>query len=242
MVKLEYNKQSVNVPESWADVTLGVYETIYFLKPESHRDRVAMVALACQVEADILLNWPAEIFNTIVSYLGFIFGDNPETARPYIETPSQRYVIAIEEALTLGEWIDAEEVQKAGQGVISGVLAIVCRPAGEAYDPIVTDARRDMFKALPMSEVLGAMAFFLRCSQILEKHTKTSIRLQELVALLPRSIKPTLRPGGGIKLSQIFAAARYWILTELLHYQLRKYLRSYNSRSTKKLRTMRSAN
>lgn len=236
MVTIEYNKRTINVPQSWEDVTLGLYEEVYFLKPETHRGRVALVAKICQVEADLLFNWPAEIFNIIVAHIDFIFGDNPTPASPIVEINGVTHCVAIDDVLTLGEWIDAEDVQKKAENIISGVLCIVCRPTGEKYDPVVSDARRAEFAALPMSKVLGVMAFFLQCKHVLEQHTAASMKLQAAVAQLPRFTNLFLRRGAGIKWWRILPAVRYLVLTMLLRYQLRRYLRSY---STKKIETRR---
>lgn len=240
MVTIEYNKRKIDVPQSWEDVTLGLYEEVYFLQPETHRDRVALVAKLCKAEPELLLDWPAEIFNIVVEHINFIFGDNPALPSATVDINGTPFCVSIEDALTLGEWIDAEEVQKRGENIISGVLSIVCRPVGEKYDPIITDARREQFAALPMVKVLGVMAFFLQCKQISEKHTQVSMQLLEAAALLPRFTNLFLRRGAGIKWWRISHAVRYLILTQLLRYQLRRYLRSCNTKKIKMRQTKRS--
>lgn len=51
-------------------------------------------------------------------------------------------------------------MQKQGKNVLSNILAIVCRPVGEKYDCKNNDERREVFAALPVSKVLGVLAFF----------------------------------------------------------------------------------
>jgi hypothetical protein len=157
---MEYNTVGIEVPESWDDITLGFYETLYTEKPGTARERAALAAKICKVDADLLLSWPAEVFNRIVGYIDFLFRDNPAPPSPVVGAGGVNYIVPIEDELSLGAWVDADDVQKKGENVLSNILAIVCRPAGEAYDHKNNEARQAMFAALPVSRVLGALAFF----------------------------------------------------------------------------------
>lgn len=228
MVKIEVNNDAVNVPQSWDDITLGDYESFYKDKPVSGRERVEYVAKILKTDAAVLLGWPAEVFNTIVETLGFLFVDSPVAATPVVDVDGKPFIVSIEDKISLGAWVDAEEAQKAGEAVLSNVLAIVCRPAGEAYDYQLNEARQKQFAALPVSKVLGVLAFFLQCRTALDKRTEVYMKLRQIVDLLPRNIKPFLSRGGGIKLFQIWQATKYYALTLLLNYRLRKLSRLYN--------------
>lgn len=229
MVKIEVNNVTVNVPQSWDEITLGDYETYYKDKPETGRQRAEYVAKILKMDAAVLLSWPAEVFNMIVDTLGFLFSDNPIEATPVVDVDGTPYIVAIEDKITLGAWVDAEEAQKADKDVLSNVLAIVCRPAGEAYDYQLNEKRQRQFAALPMSKVLGVLAFFLRCKSDLDKLTAAYTKVRQIVDLLPPSIKPFRARGGGIKLLRIWQAMRYYALIKLLNYRLRKLSRSYNT-------------
>lgn len=229
MVELEYENVKISVPESWDDIKLGAYEAFHKAKPETHRQRVAQVALVCQIDPDLLLSWPTEVFNRIVGFVKFIFEDNTTPPSPEIEIDGVKYVVPIEDQLTLGAYVDADEVQKAGEGVLSGVLAIVCRPVGEAYDYQNNEARAAMFADLPVSKVLGVLAFFLQLKVASDTLTATFLKLQTLADLLPQNINSSLKIGVGIKLSRIWPILKYYVSTKLLRYQLRKLSRSYNT-------------
>lgn len=228
MVKIEVNDVTVNVPQSWDDITLGDYETFYRDKPVSGRERVEYVAKILKIDAMVLLNWPAEVFNMIVETLGFLFVDNPIAATPVVDVDGVPFIVPIEDKISLGAWVDAEEAQKADEAVLSNVLAIVCRPAGETYDYQLNEARQKQFAALPVSKVLGVLAFFLQCRTVLDRRTEAYTKLHQIAALLPRSIKPFLSRGGGIRLSQIWRATKYYALIVLLNYRLRKLSHLYN--------------
>lgn len=234
MVEIEYNDVKISVPESWDDITLGVYEKFHKQKPVTHRERVTQTALVCGIDPELLLGWPTEVFNEVVRIAGFIFKDTNTEPTPIVDVNGTPYVVPIEDELTLGAYVDADEVQKTSDAVLSNVLAIVCRPAGEKYDHRQNDERAAMFAALPVSKVLGVLGFFLHCKQALDRHTAAYSNLRELGALLPQNIGSLLKRTGGIKLSRIWPTLRYLGLMLSLKNQLRKCLRSYN---TKTIRT-----
>lgn len=234
MIKLEYNKIKVEIPESWDDITLGFYETFYAEIPETARDRAAFVARVCRMDEEVLLGWPVEIFNRITHYLGFLFEDNPTEPCPAVRVDGVNYIVPIEEELSLGAWVDADEAQKSGEAVLSNVLAIVCRPAGEAYTYKNNASRQAMFAALPVSRVLGVLAFFLHFKNEYERRTAAYTALVQAYDRLPPSTVNLLRRGGGIRLSQIWPAMKYLVLMRSLKGRLQRFSRSYN---TGKIRT-----
>lgn len=240
MVTIEFNSVTVKVPESWDDITLGVYEQVYGEKPESARARVALVAKVCGIDPETLLSWPAEVFNRIVGYILFIYGDNPVPPSAFCTIDGTRYIVPVEDELTLGAWVDADEAQKERVNPISSVLAIVCRPAGEEYDYKNNEVRQKLFAAQPMTKVLGVMAFFLHCKQTLEAHLRVYGSLCQAADQLPRNIKLLRSPGTGIKLSRIPAVIRYYYLTRLLRYRLRKYSRIYSTDALRKSQKTRN--
>lgn len=242
MVELEYNNQKIQVPTNWGEITLGEYETFYEAKPQSKREEVELTARICKVDPEILLSWPAEVFGEILDRIHFIFSDNPEPPSPFVEIDGVKYVVPIETELTLGAWVDADEVQKAGDKVLSNVLAIVCRPAGEAYDYRNNEGRAALFAAQPVKKIQGVLAFFLHYKTEYERRTKAFTALAETADQLPRSIKPFHLLGGGIKLSQTWRAIKYYVLMKSLHYQLRKFSRSYSTKKIKEKPKKHSAN
>ena len=233
MVQIEYNKTKISVPQSWDDITLGFYESFYAERPETSRQQVAMVAKICNTEAETLLAWPTEIFDRIVEYIAFIFRDNPAQPCPYIETGGVKYMVSIEDELCLGEWVDIDEVQKTGENLFSNILAIVCRPAGEEYNARNNESRAALFAALPVSKVLGVLAFFLHCKTVLDNRTAAYSNLLLLTDQLPRNIKPLLNRGDGTRSLPIWPTLKYFVSMTLLRFRLRRFLRSFNTGKTK---------
>lgn len=242
MVTIEFNGVKIDVPSNWEDVTVGHYESFYLDNPETTRERVGLIAKVCKVDVAVLLEWPAEVFNIIVERCDFLFTDNDAKPDPTIKIGEITYVVPIEDKLTLGAYVDADAVQKDGDQVLSQLLAIVCRPPGEEYNYENSDARAAMFAALPVSEVLGVLAFFLQCSAALMKRTKAFTNLAQAVESLPPTIRNSPRRGGGIRLLWTWRATRYMILTKQLNWRLQKLLLSYNTSGIKGTRTRRKTN
>jgi len=242
MTKIEYDGTEILVPTSWDDVTVATFEKFHKDKAVTHRDRVARIALVCNVDAEVLFQWPTEVFSVIVSKADFIFKETKTEPSPIIEIDGLKYIVAAEESLSLGEYVDADDVQKNSEAILSNLLAIICRPAGEAYNPKLNDERAALFAAQPVSKVLGVLAFFLHCKQILDKHTAAYSSLRAMYDLLPQNTATLLKRTGGIKLSRIWPTIRYYVSMRLLKNQLRKCLHSYNTATIKQTPKKRNVN
>lgn len=233
MKHINCNGKKVSVPESWDEITLGLYETFYTDKPTNAHEQIILVAKVCQTDHKTLLDYPLETFNQIVDYIGFIFKDDPPEACPYIEIEKTKYLINVEDRLSLGEWVDLDEVQKKGENILSNILSIVCRPAGEKYNYQNNETRREMFAALPVSKVLGVLAFFLHSKNEYDKRTEAYSKLMQAVGLLPKDIKTLSKNGVGIRLLLTWRGIKYYVLMKLIHYRLRRFLPSLNTGAIK---------
>lgn len=241
MDKIQYLDETIEVPTGWHEVKLRAYEKHYKDKPQTLREKVVLIARICEIDENMLLEWPSDVFNVIAARTAFIFEPHTVEPKPSIKIEGVTYVIPIEEKLSLGAYIDADEVLKGDDRVLSQTLAITCRPAGETYDPDKVDARAEMFAGLSMAEVQPLLSFFLRCRGAYEARTTAFTNLTQAVDLLPLSIKAFRKPGGGISLSQTWQAIKYFCLIVLLRYRLRKCSRLYNSNGIKTSRKQRSA-
>lgn len=220
---IEYKDLKINIPTGWHEVTLGDWDQLHTLPTATPRDRVAFVLRACKQDPDEWLKAPIEVFNAIVGAAKFLFEDPQTEPSPEITIDGQRFVIPIEDSLELGAWIDADEAQKENELV--GVLATVCRPAGQAYDPKASDERRPLFAALPMTEAFKLLGFFLLCAEKSQRLTTMYSTLNRLAAKLPPSTSVFRNIGAGTKLLRIWPIMKYYVLKALLDYRLRRHLR-----------------
>ena len=242
MTIIEYEAYRLEIPDKWEENKLAKYDQFHGKRPESFRERVALLLDICGIDPESLMSAPTEIFNRIVQITAFIFAESNVKGVPFIVVEDIKYIVSTEESLTLGEWIDIEEVQKAGDNVLSNVLAIVCRPAGEEYDYRNNDKRQKMFANLPVSSVLGVLGFFLQQKQLYEKVTIEFLTLLEIAELLPPNTELLRSLGGGIGLLKTWRAVKFWILKELLNYQLRRYSRILFTYKTKRGRKRHKGN
>lgn len=239
MNKYEFNDKTVLVPTGWDDLTVGTYDKMWHLKPKTPRERANIVAIACGVDLQVFLDEPTEVFNAVMHDVAFLFEDNPQPPVPHVIVGSDKYNVAIENKLSFGEYIDVDDVQKNSDAILSNVLAIVCRPAGEKYNPDNNDDRAAMFAALPVSQVQGVLAFFLLNWQLSTRRTQLFANLREMVDQLPPNIGALLKNGASIRLYRIWQIMKYCALMMLLRARLRKYSHSYSIKGTKAPRKLR---
>lgn len=241
MDKIQYLDETIEVPTGWHEVKLRAYEQHYKTQPQNLREKVVLIAKICEIDENMLLAWPSDAFISIAASTAFIFQPHTAEAKPSIKIGDVTYVIAVEEKLSLGAYIDADEVLKEQDRALSQMLAITCRPAGEAYNPDLVDQRAEMFAGLSMEEVQPLLSFFLLCRDASEARTTAFTNLVQAVDLLPRNIRSSRKPGAGISLSQTWQAIKYYCLITLLRYRLRKFSRLYNSNAIRNTQTKRSA-
>lgn len=228
MKKYEYKGIPVNVPEGWHEIKLSLYDKIWSLKPQTARERANVIATVCGVELEVFLAWPTDIFNLVLKDLNFLFSTDKADPVPYIEIGPDKYHIAIETRLSFGEYIDVDAIQKEekyANAILSNILAVVCRPAGEAYDPNNNEVRAQIFAELPVAQVRGVLAFFLRCYELSTQRMQMLNDLRETANLLLKSSAPLLKRGVGIKWWRIYQIIKFYILTRLLRARLSKFLR-----------------
>lgn len=242
MDKIEYEGTTVQVPTSWEDVTLAVYEANYKREATTLREKVAVMAGVCGVEPAEFMGWAVEAFDAVVSRLMFIFEPHNAEPSPIIEIDGVKYSVPCEDSLTLAQWVDAEQAHKDGTDEISTVLAIVCQPVGATYDPAQTNERIKLFKSQSMSKIQPLISFFLLRRQQFETKTAVFSKLGASTDLLAQNIATFRKRGAGTKLSRIRRGITYWTLTAWYNYRLKKLLRSYSTEKLKPRQRKRREN
>lgn len=222
MIKVEFNDVKIEVPESWKDIKLAEYEKLYLHHPQTKQEQVAFIAEVCGMDVNLLLDSPAQVFNTIAGIVDFVF-DNELPPAANVKIDGTEYFISLADKLTLGEWIDVENIITGdSETKLSEMLAILCRPVGEKYNPDLAAARAAMFRNLPCEKALPLISFFLskkRESEAILNHY--SSRIAQANQYL-RDIKTFAVNGGGIKLLPIWQRTRCTYLIRSLEKQLTK--------------------
>lgn len=171
-----------NVPTSWAEVTLGQVQELDALN-ESTPSLTKVVSVLSRKPLEEVEQLPLQFTNSIISKMDFI------RERPEIE-PSvscviggERYSVNVTEEMRLGEFVAVETVLSADKGDVAGVLAVICRKAGEVYDSEfenkVVVERKKMFLDAPCTAVLPVVAFFLLRWEICENSSLRYSQMKE---------------------------------------------------------------
>ena len=222
MIKVEFNDLKLEIPESWEEIKLATYERYYMQSPETKMEQVAFIAGLCNIDINILLESPTQVFNTIAGITDFVF-DNELPPSNNVKISGIEYFISFADKLTLGEWVDAENVISSdSEYKLSELLAILCRPIGEKYNPDLAAGRADMFKNINCDKALPLISFFLskkkRSEEILSHYSMVMAQAGQFL----KDTKTFAASGDGIKLLPIWQRIRYTYLIRSLEKQLAK--------------------
>lgn len=222
MVTVELNNVKLEIPENWSDIKLSRYEKLYMQKPETKLDQVHFVADVCNIGANVLLESPAQVFNALAEIVDFVFDSELPPANA-VKMGDTEYFVSFADKLTLGEWVDAENVIGSdSEYKLSELLAILCRPAGEKYNPDLLGERTEMFKNLTCDKALPLISFFLSKKREYEAILNHYSTVMDQAARFLKDTKTFAINGGGIKRLPIWQRIRYTYLIRSLEKQLAK--------------------
>jgi len=219
MLEIKFESVKLNIPTKWEDVSLKDYESWYLQKPETELEYIQYVADICKIDAKEFLKAPVDLFNIISEAVSFV-SDQDFEPKSKIEISGKEYFINYADKLTLGEWVDVDEVLDKGENKISELLAILCRPIGEKYKPDNVEERKKLFQEQSCDKVLPLIGFFLlkekKSRQILDHSLRVIAQGDQFL----QDIKTSVINGDGIKQFAIWQRIRYTYLTKLLEKQL----------------------
>jgi hypothetical protein len=130
-----------------------------------------------------------------------------------VKIDGTEYFISFADKLTLGEWVDAEGVINGeSECKLSELLAILCRPVGEKYNPDLTAVRTAMFKDLPCDKALPLVSFFLSRKREFEAILNHYSMVMAQAGRFLRDTKTFAANGDGIKRLPIWQRIRYTCL------------------------------
>lgn len=222
MIKIKFDDLTLHVPDSWQDITLSQYEKWHAHKPATKLEYVRYVADVCGIEADVLLDAPSQLFDVVADTISFVF-DNEFEPSNKIEIDSTDYYISFADKLTLGEWVDVDDTI-AGDSTtkMADMLAILCRPIGEKYDPDTAEERKKLFRNITCDKALPLINFFLfkkkQSDAILNHYSTVMAQAGQFL----KDTKTFVQSGDGIRRLPIWQRIRYTYLTRLLEKELSK--------------------
>lgn len=199
---------SWNVPTSWNDITLKIYEEIeryYEGKDEKFDVRDVLNILTDKTEDEINA-LPAEFLDVILTHLIFLTL-TPEVGEPTnkIVIDGEEYSINFMEKLKLGEYVAIDNILKADKHDYASILAILCRKEGEIYDSTyeaeVFDKRKEMFENQPVTKILPIVSFFLDLYITLETPSQLYSQVESAISHIQQTIDSSQKIGASKRLS-----------------------------------------
>lgn len=223
MIKIEFDNKNFLIPEGWKDICLSDYEKWHLAKPQTKTDYVRYVADVCKLDPDMLMEAPAQLFTVVSEAISFVFETDFEPVN-HVEIDGEKHFVSFSEKLTLGEWVDAEAVLEGDStNKLSELLAVLCRPIGEKYNPDIVEKRKDMFMNATCDKMLPLISFFLlrkkRSDEILNHYSAVVDQATRFL----KDTKTFAQNGDGIKQLPIWQRIRYTYLTKSLVKQLSKF-------------------
>lgn len=171
---------SVNIPESWDDVTLEQFMSIMRLMGDDNTvDIRDAIAILTRKDKEWVNSLPINFVNSLASRLVFLNQLPSNEARNEVEIDGEKYFINYMEDLTFGEYTDIDTVMRSDDKNYAAFLAILCRKEGEKYDDKFTahiDKRVEMWNNVSITKVLPLISFFLNSWGLSERLSQDSLK------------------------------------------------------------------
>lgn len=170
MLRIKSGTDEINVPTSWADVTLGMHILAQKAITENKTapdQLLGIIAALCCISVKQARSLDSDVADAIADHLAFYLTvPVPITVVDSIEIGGQVMVVPQKIGRrSFGEFVDLDNLMVQSKDFpvesVPEVLSIYCRPEGEAYDPDVTAQRIEAFKSLPVPVAESLAAFFL---------------------------------------------------------------------------------
>lgn len=185
---------TINVPDSWAEISLAQYMEIASIDKESNDRSLLVASILIDKDPEEIRQYDIQSFNKIIEAIGWCSNLPEENYKPVIKIADQEFgFINRLTDLTLGEWIDLEHYLQDYNNNIHKIAAILYRPLitafndrdriVEPYDAKTAPARAELFeKEIMISEIYGALLFFSiiarECMQTIQDYFQSQIQMK----------------------------------------------------------------
>ncbi len=226
-MRIEFVNMEMDIPESWKDIRLKDYEKWYMLKPETKAEIVQYIADICKIESKILLEAPTRLFDLIAETVRFVFEPCLEPINKCSISNKDYFITACGD-MTLGEYVDIDTVlNDNGENKLASILAIICRPAGEKYEPDRNKERTLFFGNLSCDQALPLLGFFLNKKKESDGISNHYSTVMDQAGRFLKDTNDFVRNGDGIKRLPTWQKIRYIYLMKLLKKELSKCSASF---------------
>lgn len=213
---IEYEGKQYKIEEP----TIELWNRLNILKDLYKEDEfnLLLISIATGLDIDEIkeANWES-IYDASNSLADYFLTQSDKFYNEFVFN-GQKYRFIDLENLTFGEFIDIDVfLQKPiskRQGELNYLMALFYREVGDdnklvKYDATKVNDRALLFKMLPVKYLKGALSFFLRLENILQKNTRSYFH--KMVYQMMWKLKKVLRVfGGGMLRSYIYLMKTYY--------------------------------
>lgn len=158
----------ITIPESFDEVTISQLREICLLD-DSNKTKYAIevAAILSDTDPEVIRKLDTTYLAQITASLQFVAELPKVNYKQTITVDGKLYAVQDFKRMSLGQWIDIEELGKDWKNNLHKILAVIYLPATEVKGKLVIepydgnfDAREQIMDSRPVSEVYAASVFF----------------------------------------------------------------------------------
>lgn len=158
----------ITIPESFDEVTISQLREICLLD-DSNKTKYAIdvAAILSDTDPEVIRKLDTTYLAQITASLQFVAELPKVNYKQTITVEGQMYAVQDFKRMTLGQWIDIEELGKDWKNNLHKILAVIYLPATEVKGKLIIEpydgnfeAREQIMDLRPVSEVYAASVFF----------------------------------------------------------------------------------
>ena len=173
MKTISIGEKTINIPQSWGEITLRTYLEICKLEAKKSSyviEDLYIIELLQKILGDAidLDDLTIEEFNEVASAISAVISDREHETKTKIEIDGVEFRFIDIKKIKIGEFVSIKTIAEGKDiyDVMPDILAILIRPVVddkiEKYDPEKSEERAEMFKdKLMISDFLWGIDFFL---------------------------------------------------------------------------------
>lgn len=197
---IDYGKW--NIPTSWDEITLKMFEDIerYYSDKDTKFDAREVLHIFTDKSIDEINELPIEVTEMLMNKLLFL-QEKPKDveASNKVKIDGEEYVINVMEKLKTGEYISIDTIMKGDKYDYGSILAVICRKEGEVYDSKfeaeVFEQRKEMWEKQPITKILPTLGFFLNLYVTLRIPTQLSLEVEAELNRIQKHIETSEKLG-----------------------------------------------
>lgn len=235
MNKIMVNEVEYTYPESWDEVTFGMWEDFQGILTKrldsedmySYDTMIDVMVNFTGVPRDVFINSPKSFFERVFMTIKFLWDDELSTIKysNRIQIDGEWWVANEDPNITFGEWIDRDAVLEhyPADQKMSAMVAILLRPQGLKYNPDDLKTRQEKIKRQPVKNIFPLLSFFLTKKNLLLQCLTAYSQMLELYRMRILELETYQKNGGG---NTSFMKWRAKILPSLIQYLKDEYTKS----------------